>query len=134
MDRDILILPAETGFDALLAQSTESGPMRHIVVTRGDRVIGVLRVNTALRRGLEGAYTGVALGDVANRNFTIAREEDIMFGIIGRMWQRGATMAVVVRGSGIPRAQDVVGVIAKEHIADSVADSIRPYAESKFQP
>lgn len=134
MDRDILILPAETGFDQLLAQSTRGGPMRHIVVTRGDRLIGVLRVNTALRRGLEGAYTGVALGDVANRTFTIAREEDIMFGIIGRMRQRGATMAVVVRGTGIPRAQDVLGVITKEHIADSVADSVRPYAEIKFQP
>jgi len=36
-------------------------------------------------------------------------------------------MIVVVRGGGVPRAADVVGVITKEHIADSVAESVRPY-------
>jgi len=28
----------------------------------------------------------------------------------------------------VPRPKDVRGVITKEHIADSVADSIKPYA------
>jgi hypothetical protein len=32
--------------------------------------------------------------------FTIAHEEDIMFGVIGNMWQRGAMIVVVVRGNG----------------------------------
>jgi CIC family chloride channel protein len=36
-------------------------------------------------------------------------------------------MAVVVSGGHVPRADDVVGVMTKEHIADSVAASIRPY-------
>jgi CIC family chloride channel protein len=36
-------------------------------------------------------------------------------------------MAIVVRGGRVPRADDVVGVITKEHVADSVAASIRPY-------
>ena len=31
-------------------------------------------------------------------------------------------MAVVVRGRGVPRGDDVVGVITKEHVADSVAE------------
>ena len=44
----------------------------------------MLRVNTGLRRGLEGAYTGVTLGDVALQEFMIAREHDIMFQVIGR--------------------------------------------------
>ena len=30
--------------------------------------------------------------------------------------------------TGVPRAADVIGVITKEHIADSVAESIKPYA------
>jgi CIC family chloride channel protein len=34
-------------------------------------------------------------------------------------------MAVVVRGHGVPRGGDVAGVITKEHVADSVADSIK---------
>ena len=50
-----------------------------------------------------------------------------MFGVIGRAWHRGAMMAVVVRGNGAPSASDVLGVITKEHVADSVALSVRPY-------
>ena len=74
---------------------------------------------------------GTALREVATRNFTIAREGDIMFDVIGRMWRRGATMAVVVRNTpGVPRIEDVIGVITKEHIADSVAEGIVPYGSN----
>ena len=36
-------------------------------------------------------------------------------------------MGVVVDGQGRPRADNVVGVITKEHIADEVASSVRMY-------
>ncbi len=75
MVKDVLVLPAETDFDAFLRLPEHAGGMKHIVVTRNDRIYGVMRVNTALRRGLEAAYTGVTLGDIAQRDFTLAREE-----------------------------------------------------------
>jgi chloride channel protein, CIC family len=128
MNRDVLVLPDQMGFDAFLREPEYAGRMRHVVVTRNDRVVGLLRVNTALRQGLEEAYTGVTLGDVAQKTFTIAREDDIAFDVIRRMWRKGATMAVVVSGKGIPHAGDVLGIISKEHIADSVAESIKPYS------
>jgi CIC family chloride channel protein len=128
MDRDFLLLPKQMSFDAFLREPSHNGKLRHVVVSNDDRIVGVLRVNTGIRRGLETAYTGVTLNDVASRDFTIAHEEDIMFGVIGRMWQRGAMMVVVVRGNGKPSAADVLGVITKEHVADSVALSVRPYA------
>jgi CIC family chloride channel protein len=130
MDRDILVLPHSIAFDDFLKLPEHEGRMRHVVVTNDDKISGVLRVNTALRRGLEGAYTGVSLGDVASPNFTIARGEDIMFNVIGRMWRRKAIMAVVVEAEGIPRTNNVTGLITKEHVADSVAESIKPYANS----
>jgi CIC family chloride channel protein len=126
MDRDVMVLPAETSFDEFLRQQQGSA-MRHVVVRHGPRIIGVQRVNTGLRRGLESAYTGITLGDVARTNFTIAREDDVVFDVIRRMWRRGGSMAIVVKGGRVPRADDVIGVITKEHIADSVAESIRPY-------
>ncbi len=55
MDKDVLVLPAETDFDAFLAQPEHKGAMKHVIVTRGNRIYGVLRVNTGLRRGLESA-------------------------------------------------------------------------------
>jgi CIC family chloride channel protein len=134
MDKEMLVLPYEMAFDTFLKLPEHHGRLRHVVVTRDERIAGVMRVNTALRRGLEGTYTGVSLGDVASPKFAIAREDDIMFNVIGRMWRKNAMMTVVVRADGIPRPGNVIGLITKEHVADSVAQSIKPYAagESTF--
>jgi len=131
VDKDILVLPDHMPFDAFLRLPEHDGRMRHVVITHEDRITGVLRVNTALRRGLESAFTGLSLGEVASPNFTIARPEDIMFNVIGRMWRRKAVMTVVVEADGVPRASNVIGVITKEHVADSVSESIKPYAASE---
>ena len=55
MDTDVVLAPAEMSFDAFLSQPDHDGRMRHIVVTEGNRILGVLRVNTALRHASEGA-------------------------------------------------------------------------------
>jgi CIC family chloride channel protein len=128
MDKDVLVLPAAMDFDSFLRQPEHQGALKHVVVIRNNRIYGVLRVNTGLRRGLEAAYTGVTLGDVAQRDFTIAREDDIAFDVIDRMWRKGGAMAVVVAGKGVPTGAEVRGIISKEHVADSVADSIKGYA------
>lgn len=127
MDPDVLVLPREASFDDLLREHGAEGRMRHVVVTDGGRLYGVIRVNTGLRRGLAGAETKVTLGDVASRNFTVVAEDDIAFDVINRMWRKDAIMAVVIRGHGEPRAEDVSGVITKEHVADSVANSVKIY-------
>jgi CIC family chloride channel protein len=127
MDTDIQVLPAEASFEAYLRQPGHSGRLRHVVVTHKGRLFGVIRVNTGLRRSLEGAHTQVTLGDVAARTFTVVHEDDVMFDVIRRMWRREASMAVVVRGRGVPHGEDVAGVITKEHVADSVADSVKIY-------
>jgi CIC family chloride channel protein len=128
MDKNVLVLPAETPFDAFLRQPEHAGALKHVVVTRNDRIDGVLRVNTALRHGLEESFTGVTLGDVAQHDFIVAHEDDIGFDVIERMWQRSGTMAVVVAGKGTPQAADIRGIISKEHVADSVAENITRFA------
>jgi CIC family chloride channel protein len=127
MERDVTVLPADADFDTFLRQHGSEGGFRHAVVTRGNHIAGVVRVNTSLRRGVEQAYSGVRLGDVAQRDFTIAREADIMFDVVQRMGRRNTAMAVVVKGKGRGRPSEIIGVITKEHIADSVAESIKPF-------
>jgi CIC family chloride channel protein len=129
MDTDIQVLPVESSFDDYLAQPEHAGRLRHVVVTDKGHIYGVIRVNTGLRRGLEGAHTGVNLGEVASRDFTLVDEDETAFEVIRSMWHRNAIMAVVVREHerGVPRGSDVAGVITKEHVADSVADSIKSY-------
>ncbi len=127
MESDVKILPADADFDAFLRQHGSEGGFRHVVVTRGNHIAGVVRVNTSLRRGVEQAYSGVRFEDVAQRNFTIARAADIMFDVVQRMTRHDAIMAVVVKGKGRGRPSEIVGIISKEHIADSVAESIKPF-------
>ena len=128
MVRSVTILPAETSFEAFLSAEEETGRMRHVVVTQAGQIRGVLRVNMALRRGLAEDERGITLGDLASRDFTIVRENTMAFDVIRRLWGKQAIMAVVVGdGVGAPRAEDVRGVITKEHVADSVAANVADY-------
>ena len=128
MDKDIVIASPDSGFDELLARDDNDGRLRHVVVADDDgHIVGVMRVNTALRPASSGVPPGAAVRTLASRNFTIVREDEVMFDVIRRMWRRSATMALVTRGRGVPRATDVRGVITKEHVADSVASSIEVY-------
>jgi chloride channel protein, CIC family len=128
MQKDVTLLAADAHFDAFLRQHGEEQGLRYVVVTRGNHIAGVVQVNTSLRRGSEQAYSGVRLGDVAQRNFTIARESDVMFDVVQRLTHRDAIMAIVVKDRSRGRPPDVVGVISKDQIADSVGDSIKPFS------
>jgi chloride channel protein, CIC family len=127
MDTDVVVVPAEMGFDAFLAQPDHRGRMRHVVVRDGSHICGVLRVNTALRRATQAAQADVKMREIASRKFTVVREDDIVFDVIQRMWRKQAIMALVVPGKGVPRPARVAGVITKEHVADSVANSVKIY-------
>ena len=78
-----------------------AGPARTVGQNGWDEII----IHTSLRRGLEAAYSGVTLGDVAQRNFTLARENDIVFDIVQRMARHDASMAVVTKIGGRYRRQ-----------------------------
>jgi CIC family chloride channel protein len=129
MEKKFVIVAAEEPLDAFLRRP-EHG-MRHVIVTHGERIIGAVRINADLRTGLADIETGITFGDVARRDFTIVRENDVAFDVIHRLWRRGGAMAVVVRqefpGFHVPRPADVIGVITKEHVADAVAAGIQSY-------
>jgi hypothetical protein len=55
------------------------------------------------------------------------REDDIAFEVIERIWRKRAVMAIVVQSGWVPRPKNIAGVITKEHVADSVAASVRIY-------
>jgi chloride channel protein, CIC family len=127
MLKNVTLLDADAHFDAFLRQHSDEHGLRYVVVTRGNRIAGAVRINTSFRRGIEQSYSGVLLGDVAQRNFTIARESDIMFDVVQRMTRHDADMAIVIKDGCRGRPGDVVGMISKDQIADSVGASIRPF-------
>ena len=124
METDVFVLDAQVPFRTILARS-EGPAFRHVVVTREHEIYGVLRINTGLRRAVSQSDSDINLGALAQRNFIVVHENEVAFGVITRLWKQHAMMAVVVgrqEGHGPAR---VLGVIAKEHIADAVASSIR---------
>ncbi len=52
-----------------------------------------------------------------------------MFDLVQRMTRHDAGMAVVTTAEGRRRPSQIVGVITKEHIADFVAESIKPFGK-----
>jgi CIC family chloride channel protein len=129
MEPDVVFAQANESFEAFLRRPDHAGRMRHVAVLEGNRIIGMLRVNTALRRASDPTHTEVTLGALASDNFTIAREDDLVFEVIQRMWRRHALMAIVVSRYGRPSRENLVGVITKEHVADSVAASVAVYPD-----
>jgi len=130
METDVPIVPADMPLDEFLLKPENKGAIRHVVVTRGNRISGVLRINTGIRQQLARTQSGVRLGDVARKDFTIVGERDAVFDVIKRMSRRGVTMALVIEGQakrGVPRPTQIRGVITKEHVADSVAKTVSIY-------
>jgi CIC family chloride channel protein len=131
MERDFTIVAAETRLDEFLRRPEHRAGMRHVIITHGEHIAGVVRINAGLRTGIADLETGITFGDVARRDFTIVRENDVAFDVIVRLWRRGGAMAVVVHqeapGFHVPRPANVIGVITKEHVADAVAAGIQAY-------
>lgn len=127
MDTHALIVPEEESVEALLSRPDSDRHLRHIVVSQGGRITGVLRINTALRHASAAAQSDIRVGEVASHDFIVVGSDEIAFEVIQRIWGAHATMAVVVRGPAVPEVSRVVGVISKEHIADAVAASIAVY-------
>jgi CIC family chloride channel protein len=103
--------------------------VQHVVVTCDDHITGVVRLNPGVLHGLAQAETGITLGDAAGLKFTIVRDTALVFDVIRRIWSKDAALAVVVNGRGAPRGANVVGIIGKDQVADSVAASVHNYPD-----
>lgn len=124
METDVLVLDHATPFREIVPRS-EGFLFRHVVVTRDDRILGVLRINIGLRRAVDQAESNITVAELAQRNFIVVTQHEIAFRVISRLWKQHAAMAVVVEQDDAHAPVRVLGVIAKEHVADSVASSIR---------
>jgi CIC family chloride channel protein len=129
MNRAIAVLPADMSLDVFLQQVADDEAVQHVVVTRDDHIVGVMRLNPGMRRGLAQTDTGLTLGEAAGLKFTMVRDTTLVFDVIRRIWAKDAVLAVVVKGRGAPRGGDVCGIIGKEQVADSVAESVQNYPD-----
>jgi CIC family chloride channel protein len=117
MNRNFKVLPQ----DMLVSDAiNEIDPeTTKVLVSDGQRLSGFIRFGT-IRYRME-KVAAQRLGDLASSGFIIAAERSNLNDVITRMSRRGRSCAIVVRGTrGVPRPDDVLGIIDREEIAQAV--------------
>ena len=134
MEPGVMVLDAATRFGDFLARAAAPRGLQHVVVTRQGRVVGWLRVDTALRRAVGADAATVTLGELAHRTFVVVRPKDAVFSVITAMTAAGAETAIVSGPAGRPGPagrlgpERVLGVITREHVAEAVAGTVQFYS------
>ena len=131
MSIDFVVRQADEPLDEVVASLGETGRPLHLMIADGARLKGYLRLDPGFKlwRPRE---DGTTLGDVARTDFILARPEDAMFAVIGRLARRGGNLVIVVRGQGrVPRAANVSGIIALDTMGEAVITNVRPYAPQR---
>ncbi|SJZ48565.1 chloride channel protein [Consotaella salsifontis] len=117
MARDFKVLPASmTVVEALKEVDPEH---TRVVLSDGNRIIGFVRFLTIPYHA--DRYAGQTLGEIGETEFIIAGQNSILNTVMTRMSRRQRSYAIVVKDvRGVPRPEDIVGVIGREEIARAV--------------
>ena len=98
---------------------------RPAVVVVDNRVAGVI-ADVADVLCLARRHPDWTVRRLVSRRYIVAHEDTVLHDVLKRMNRKHAeTVLVVRRHRGVPRIEDVQGVINKAHIADSVLSSIQ---------
>ncbi|WP_284947780.1 chloride channel protein [Acidisoma cladoniae] len=127
MERDLLVLEETVPFATFAAMAASQGGLQHVVVTREGVIVGGLHVGVDLRLALQTTPPDVTLKELMQKSFTIVRETNVAFDVITMMGRKHASMAIVISQVHDHEPQRVLGVITKEHVADTVMRSIEIY-------
>jgi len=99
-----LVRPVTEAATPIVGSDSEPGTEGFRVAVRGRRIVGIVPPG----------------GGRTIRRFIVARDDDILHNVMKRMSRRDAAAALVVKGKGVPREENVVGVITRDGIADTI--------------
>lgn len=120
MDERFAIFPAHVTLDQALDRLGRDTEVRYIVTTDDRRVRGIVPLSEVLRSS-EGVQTNATLGQLATRAYVSANRDDILHDVLKRMSRRRGRFALVIpNGRRRVNVQELLGVVGKDHIADSV--------------
>jgi CIC family chloride channel protein len=121
MERTFLVIAAGTPIaDAIATETADDAPP--IVVERDGRVVGLVPPRSGLRVAAQ-RDPARPIDDFVEPRMVVCRDVDLLSLVFARLRRRRASGAIVFSGEARPRTHDVVGVITKRAIADTVIDN-----------
>ena len=121
MERRFILAKAGTSLKEAIS-AEEPGDLRVIIVERDGRIVGLIPPRSGLWRESQGDPNLLVERFVESR-VVICRDDDLVSRVLARLRRHRAGAAIVFRGADRPRAREIVGVITKRAIADTVIDS-----------
>ena len=121
MERRFILAKAGTSLkDAVGAEDNDD--LRAIIVEREGRIVGLIPPRSGLWREQQ-RNPDVKVENFVESRAVICRDVDLLSLVFARLKRHRSGAAMVFRGVVRPRARDIVGVITKRAIADTVIDS-----------
>jgi len=121
MERRFVVARAGTSLKEAIS-AEEPGDLRVIIVEREGRIVGLIPPRSGLWRESQGDPNLLVERFVESR-VVICRDDDLVSRVLARLKRHRAGAAIVFHGADRPKASNIVGVITKRAIADTVIDS-----------
>jgi CIC family chloride channel protein len=121
MERHFILAKAGASLKDVLSVH-ESDDLPAIVVERDGRIVGLIPPRSGLWRESRN-NPDILVDRLLETQIVVCRDVDLLSLVFARLRRRRAGAAIVFEGVNRPRARDVVGVITKRAIADTVIDS-----------
>ena len=117
MSKDFIVLPAD--MPVTKALQTVEVTTKRVVIADGQRIAGYVRF-TGIPYQAD-RFARQTLGEIMRTDFAIASGQMSLNGALTRMSRRDRSCAIVIeRETGVPRPENVIGVIDREEIAHTV--------------
>lgn len=121
MERRFILAKAGTSLKEAIS-AEEPDDLRAIIVERDGRIVGLIPPRSGLWRASQHNPNLLVERFVESRA-VICRDIDLLSRVFARLKRHRAGAAIVYHGVARPRARDIVGVITKRAIADTVIES-----------
>jgi len=135
MDTRLVTVPAGATLDGFVRSAARQDPVTHFLVVDGEEVVGVLTHRAAMA-ALAEPERKLTMGVLAGGDFIEVPEDVTMFEVMTRLRLNRASVALVTRkgakGEPAPEtaaAADVVGIIGKDRIADTLVEAIELFSD-----
>jgi chloride channel protein, CIC family len=122
MEQRFIIAKAGTSLGDTMSKEEDTDDLRAIIVEREGRIVGLIPPRSGLWRESQ-RNPNLLVERFVESRAVICRDVDLLSLVLARLKRHRSGAAIVFRGVHRPRVADIVGVITKRAIADTVIDS-----------